>query len=695
VNAIPYGSSAEHIAAEIGWLDQALLTLVRASASAATATANAGGHGWFVSLAEAEAVLASSDDVDPGHVEILHAGRRLIDQRQNASEEDGMPLLLPRLSRLFSLGPVDQLLLVACLASELDGKYARVYGCLHDDLSRKRPSVSLIRRLARFHCASCHGSVLPVVAETPAFRWELVQYVEDGLALDARIAAFLLEQPAADARIQPFVRTVARFEAAGCYDAVERTLKVRADAAGGQIVVNFHGPAAADGEAVARRVCADRGLALLHADLGEMLHQSQSGIVPFRVGLKRVYREALLLSAGVYFSGVDRVIEDPRSVAHLRQIEEALRQVRSFTCFESERPFVLEAFPADVAHVPLAMEMPPFGARRLAWRAAVGGALADEELDALAARCRYTCREIESAVALARSHADVRNADVQYADVVWASRGRSSARLGSLARVVTPRARWDELVLPEETMSQLREICVHVRQRPRVLHEWGFDRRLTLGKGLYALFVGPSGTGKTLAAEVIAGSLGLDLVRVDLAAVVSKYIGETEKNLDRIFRGAEGGDVVLFFDEADALFGRRSEIKDAHDRYANIEVDFLLQRLEQYEGVVVLASNLAQNIDESFTRRMQFTIDFPFPNEPLRLAIWRNHFPAETPLERDLDFSYLAHAFKIAGGNIRKIVLNAAFLAADEGGGVGMKHLLQATRREYERMGKLYPGRAS
>jgi SpoVK/Ycf46/Vps4 family AAA+-type ATPase len=341
------------------------------------------------------------------------------------------------------------------------------------------------------------------------------------------------------------------------------------------------------------------------------------------------------------------------------------------------------------------METPPFAARRLAWRAAVGSAVADEELDALAARYRYTCREIEAAVTLARSHAGARNADLSYADVVWASRGRSSARLGGLARVVTPRARWEELVLPDDTIAQLREICVHVRQRPRVLHEWGFDRRLTLGKGLYALFVGPSGTGKTLAAEVIAGSLGLDLVRVDLAAVVSKYIGETEKNLERIFRSAEGGDAVLFFDEADALFGRRSEIKDAHDRYANIEVDFLLQRLEQYEGVVILASNLAQNIDESFTRRMQFTVEFPFPTEPLRLAIWRNHFPPETPIERDLDFPYMAHEFKIAGGHIRKIVLNAAFLAADDGGVVGMKHLLKATRREYERMGKLYPGRVS
>ena len=692
MNAVPYGSSAEQIAAEVAWLDQALLTLVRASASAANA--NAGGHGWFVSLGEAEAMLSSSDDLDPAQVDILQDNRRVMAERQAASECVGTPLLLPRLSRLFGLGAVEELLLVACLASEIDGKYARVYGCLHDDLSRKRPSVPLVHRLARFHHLADHASVSPVSAETPAFRWELVHQAEDGLALDPRITAFLLELPAADARIQPFVRAVTRFDVANCYDAVERTLRARAAAVDGRVVVNFHGPAAGDAEEVARRACADRGIGLIHADLGELLHLSQSGLLPFRDGLKRVYREALLRPAGVYFAGVDRVAEDPRAAVHMRQLEDALRLAQCFTCFESGRPFVLD-LPESLAFVPLAMETPPFDTRRLAWRAAVGGAVSDEDLDSLAARYRYTCREIEAAVTLARSHAGVRDDGMSYADVVWACRGRSSTRLGSLARMVTPRARWEELVLPDDTVAQLREICVHVRQRPRVLHEWGFDRRLTLGKGLYALFVGPSGTGKTLAAEVIAGALGLDLLRVDLASVVSKYIGETEKNLDRIFRSAEGGDAVLFFDEADALFGRRSEIKDAHDRYANIEVDFLLQRLEQYEGVVILASNLAQNIDESFTRRMQFTVDFPFPNEPLRLAIWRNHFPPETPLERDLDFKYMAHEFKIAGGNIRKIVLNAAFLAADDGGVVGMKHLLKATRREYERMGKLYPGRAS
>jgi SpoVK/Ycf46/Vps4 family AAA+-type ATPase len=204
-----------------------------------------------------------------------------------------------------------------------------------------------------------------------------------------------------------------------------------------------------------------------------------------------------------------------------------------------------------------------------------------------------------------------------------------------------------------------------------------FDRRLTLGKGLYALFIGPSGTGKTLAAEVIAHALEFDLLKIDLSAVVSKYIGETEKNLQRVFDSADRADCILFFDEADALFGKRSEIKDAHDRYANIEVNFLLQRLEEYQGVAILASNLAQNIDEAFARRLQFTVEFPFPDERLRLAIWRNHFPKEAPVATELDLEYFAREFKISGASIRKIVLNAAFLAADEGKQIGPSHLLR------------------
>jgi SpoVK/Ycf46/Vps4 family AAA+-type ATPase len=210
-----------------------------------------------------------------------------------------------------------------------------------------------------------------------------------------------------------------------------------------------------------------------------------------------------------------------------------------------------------------------------------------------------------------------------------------------------------------------------------------------MGKGLNALFAGPSGTGKTMGAEVVARDLGLDLYKIDLSTVMSKYVGETEKNLERIFRAARNSNAILFFDEADALFGKRSEVRDAHDRYANVEISYLLQRMEEYDGLVILTSNLSQNMDEAFVRRMHFTVEFPYPEAEDRKRIWEIVFPQQAPLAAGVDFAALAERYRLTGGNIRNIALTAAFLAARDGGVIDMQHLLWATRREFQKMGRL------
>ena len=276
------------------------------------------------------------------------------------------------------------------------------------------------------------------------------------------------------------------------------------------------------------------------------------------------------------------------------------------------------------------------------------------------------------------------------ADLSAACRAQSSPKLGSLARKIEPKHTWDEIVLPQDSFAQLRELCEQARWRHRVYGEWGFDRKLSLGKGLNALFSGPPGTGKTMAAEVIAGELQLDLYRIDLSQVVSKYIGETEKNLHQIFLEAEAAQAILFFDEADALFGKRSEVKDAHDRYANIEVGYLLQKMEEYEGVAILATNLSRHIDDAFLRRMHFIIEFPFPDLQYRRQIWQGVFPRETPLADEVDFDVLAREIKLAGGNIKNIALAAAFYTAGNGQIVQMPHLWQAARREHQKLGRTW-----
>jgi SpoVK/Ycf46/Vps4 family AAA+-type ATPase len=273
-------------------------------------------------------------------------------------------------------------------------------------------------------------------------------------------------------------------------------------------------------------------------------------------------------------------------------------------------------------------------------------------------------------------------------DLFAAARSQCGHDFATLAKKIEPVYRWKDIVLPDDTLAQLREVCQRVAHRHRVLDEWGFDRKLSAGKGINALFAGPSGTGKTMAAEVIANELGLDLYRIDLSQVVSKYIGETEKNLDRIFTAAENANAIPFFDEADALFGKRSEVRDSHDRYANIEISYLLQKMEQYEGLAILATNLRQNLDESIVRRLAFTVQFPFPDETHRRRIWAGIWPTEAPLSDEIDLDFLARQFKLSGGNIKNIALAAAFLAAEDGGEITMAHLIRATRREYQKLGK-------
>jgi len=258
-----------------------------------------------------------------------------------------------------------------------------------------------------------------------------------------------------------------------------------------------------------------------------------------------------------------------------------------------------------------------------------------------------------------------------------------------MARKITPRYTWFDIVLPDDQLTLLHEIVATVRGRSLVLEEWGVGRKLASSPGVTMLFSGPPGTGKTMAAEVITAELSLDLYKIDLSTIVSKYIGETEKNLERIFSEAQSSNAILFFDEADAIFGKRSEVKDAHDRYANIEISYLLQRMEAYNGVTILATNLRANLDEAFTRRLQFAVDFPFPDESYRLRIWQTLLPPGVPSEPGLDFELLARRFKLAGGNIRNILVSAAYLAASDGGRLGMKHLLHGTRRELQKMGRL------
>jgi AAA+ superfamily predicted ATPase len=333
-------------------------------------------------------------------------------------------------------------------------------------------------------------------------------------------------------------------------------------------------------------------------------------------------------------------------------------------------------------------DAPSRTARAQTWRcraAAAGIALDDEDSLRLASTFAFDRVQVDAAIAVARaaSPACAPEADAMHAAV------RSISHMAvphGVRRIDSPLG-WDDLVVAEATKAELRAIPVQVQMGARVWDQWGFARRAPYGQGVAALFAGPSGTGKTMAAQIVASEMGVPLFQVDLAQTVSKYIGETEKALAQIFEAAACNGAVLLFDEADALFGKRSEVKDAHDRYANIEVAYLLQQMEEYRGLAVLTSNAKQNVDSAFLRRLRFVVDFAAPEAAERLAIWKGMFPADAPLAKDVDFTFLARRLPLTGGNIQQIALRAAFDAAADRGAITMAHILAATRRELSKLG--------
>jgi hypothetical protein len=400
-----------------------------------------------------------------------------------------------------------------------------------------------------------------------------------------------------------------------------------------------------------------------------------------------LFREAWFRGAALFITGIEQLRDEPRARARLHA---DLAGAPGLVILAGETPWRFEGDRATgVVSIPF--PMPAADERRALWSehfAELEIAVDRPTLDTLAANFRSTADRIADAALTLHRRRAITGVAPEPSDVFAIARAQSSHELTAFARKITPIHRWDDLILDDDATAQLRDLRDRVLCRQRVLTEWNFERMLPLGRGLTVLFSGPSGTGKTMAAEVIAGELGLDLYKIDLATIVSKYIGETEKNLEAVFNAAVRANGILFFDEADAIFGRRSEVKDAHDRYANLEIAYLLQKMEQFDGVAILATNLRDHLDDAFLRRLQIVIEFHLPDEAQRERMWRSFFPAEAPLDPEIDFSALARRFRLSGGNIRNIVVSAAYGAAANGGVIDAGHLMHATRREHQKIGR-------
>jgi hypothetical protein len=628
----------------------------------------------------------------------LAEAERQAERLSEKARRQGQMLRLEHLATAFGLDRFDLDTLLICLAPALDLRYERLYGYLQDDVTRRRPRVNLVLDLL---CEPGSERLLMLSRfgdDAPLFMNNLLNKMPDPgadpspllnqvLAVDRAIVVWLLEGYRPHVELGSHAALLSPQEAVDVPLPAEIQAELEHVLAIGQPIVVFHGPDQACQQVAARHLASQVGRHLLGVDLGAVVAQE---VPPLRA-LRLALRDARLTGAIPFIRGWDACLTSERGVAPPSDLLAELCNYPDLAIVaglkrwqpqgtERHRPLFWLEFP-----------IPSFPQRYALWSHFLEQPVVVEsgEVTALASQFLLTAGQIRDAVASAKDAAAQRGKPLAGQDLFAAARAHSNPHLSGLARKIVPRYDWADIVLPDDQLALLHEIVATVRGRPQVLEEWGVGRKLVSSAGVTVLFSGPPGTGKTMAAEIIANELGLDLYKIDLSTVVSKYIGETEKNLEKIFGEAQSSNAILFFDEADAIFGKRSEVRDAHDRYANIEVSYLLQRMEAYNGVTMLATNLRANVDEAFTRRLQFAVDFPFPEQKDRLRIWQTLFPPDVPRDPDLDFALLARRFKLAGGNIRNVIVSAAYLAASNGSRVTMKHLLHGTRRELQKMGRL------
>lgn len=552
----------------------------------------------------------------------------------------------------FQLTSLEAWTLFACLAPELAGGLERLYAYAQDDASRRALTPDIALSLFADLAGERDEALACFLPTSPLRRWRLLRVENAGgqplaqkaLALDDRVLGFLLGSNAIDERIAHLLQPVA----GGQRLAASRE-GVAAEIEGllGDGPVNLVGPAGAGLRSLAGAACERAGLRLFAVDLARL-----AGAPEPREAAALIAREVRLQGAALLIEA-----EPGADLALLRELSHVA-------------PPSLVASRDRLMGAPVFVRPLPAGEQAALWKEALGP-VPDDLAERLAEQFDLGPEAI----------AEAASATSDPGRVWQICRERGRRALDGLAQRIDGPGTWADIVLPPDTEQHVREIAGQVRHRFQVYERWGLRAKLSRGRGIAALFAGPSGCGKTMAAEVLANELGLDLYRIDLAGMISKYIGETEKNLRAIFDAAEQAGGILFFDEADALFGKRSEVRDAHDRYANIEIDYLLQRMEEYRGLAILATNMRQALDPAFLRRLRFVVEFPFPEGEQRQRIWRLAFPPGMATE-GLDFAFLAR-LELAGGNIATIAINAAFLAAGEGAPVQMKHVLQAVRREY------------
>ncbi|MEC4880032.1 MAG: ATP-binding protein [Scytonema sp. PMC 1070.18] len=600
---------------------------------------------------------------------------------QEAAAAMPAPSALDKVCRIFGLSNFERDILLMCANMEFSGDFGGLCIAAQGDTQQAYPTFSL----ALAALPDAHWDA--IAPHAPLRYWRLLEIGEGRaltlcpLRIDERILHYLVGTEYLDERLVGMIESLPDIE-----DLVPSHQKLADQVTlvwsntpkkGMLPVVQLCGVEPITKRAIAANVCKRLGMSL------SIMPAHLIPPIPSEMEtLMRLWEREAIISQSALLLDYDKI--DTTDTARANAIGRFIERVNSFLFVASRERMHLSQRPM----VSFDVHKPTTEEQNLLWQSTLVeyAPKLNGQLHRLVAQFNLSPATIRAAYVEAAGNLS-QGQEQDWSNILWdACRMQARPRLDELAQRITPTVNWQDLVLPTAQEQMLHEIAAHVRQRATVYQAWGFAAKNTRGLGISALFAGASGTGKTLAAEVLAHELRLDVYRIDLSSVVSKYIGETEKNLRLVFDAAEEGGVILLFDEADALFGKRSEVKDSHDRYANVEVSYLLQRMECYPGLAILTTNLKSSIDTAFQRRIRFVVQFPFPDNAQRTEIWRRIFPPNTPTV-GLDAAKLAQ-LSVSGGNIRNIALNAAFLAADADEPVQMKHILRAARTEYTKLEK-------
>lgn len=618
---------------------------------------------------------------------------------RQAMEKGGQSPALTALSEIFGLSSFETDVLLLCLAPELDPTFERLYAYIQDDVTRKYATPHLALTLfGKSNIHLSHTSFLPnaplryfrmVVLETAPQQAGIT--FAHPLYIDEQIYHYICGKNYLNEKIQQVLHSSFRISLPfsnnhGIVNSIEKRVRSR-NGNGPLPCVNLIGLPDSGQKSLAGELCKNLGYRLADINIGNIpTDQSKQKEL-----IRLIEREALLLHLAFYINTSDADYEKD----HLKMLNDIIETIGTLIIIDSKDRW-------QTKRELLTFHIPEIDStsRKNIWRSALSTTSAEGSeniLEEIVQQFEFGPEAIASIMDDVQNQAknQLKNKKYQIPDEhLWnLCREYMSESMDELAQRITSSYSWDDIILPADTKRQLQELSDQVVNRSTVYDTWGFGQFLNRGKGITALFSGPSGTGKTMAAEILANPKDRDssrvfkLYRIDLASIVSKYIGETEKNLKKVFDVAEKSGIIIFFDEADALFGKRTEVRDSHDRYANLEVNYLLQRMEDYRGLAILATNNKNHLDSAFTRRLRFIIDFPFPDATNRKQIWEKIFPKKVPLN-GVDYDALAR-LEISGGSIKNIAINTAFLAAEMKKPVSMPLIIHAARREYAKINKM------